>query len=79
VTAASSLSGGIAPASPDLAAALALVPLVRADLDKLELSLLLMARGRGMTWSEIAFGLGLRSAQAAPQRHDWVASRAEAQ
>jgi hypothetical protein len=62
----------------DLAAALTLIPLVRADLDELELSLLAMARGRGMTWAEIAFGLGLGSAQAAQQRHDRLASRTEA-
>jgi hypothetical protein len=60
----------------DLTAALTLVPLVRAELDELELGLLLMARGRGMTWAEIAFGLGLGSAQAAQQRHDRLASRA---
>nr|MDT0663883.1 DNA-binding protein [Micromonospora sp. DSM 115978] len=62
----------------DLAAALSLVPLVRADFDDLELSLLRMARGRGVTWAEIAFGLGLGSAQAAQQRHDRLASRADA-
>ncbi|TQS46782.1 DNA-binding protein [Cryptosporangium phraense] len=61
----------------DLTAALTLVPLVRAELDELELSLLLLARGRGMTWADIAFGLGLGSAQAASQRHDRLASRTE--
>lgn len=61
----------------DLAAALTLVPLVRSELDELELSLLLIARGRGMTWAEVAFGLGLRSAQAAQQRHDRLATRAD--
>lgn len=59
----------------DLTAALTLVPLVRSEVDELELSLLLVARRRGMTWSEIAFGLGLASAQAAQQRHDRLASR----
>ena len=61
----------------DLTAALTLVPLVRAELDELELSLILMARGRGMTWAEIAFGLGLGSAQAAAQRHERLTSRTE--
>lgn len=61
----------------DLSAALTLVPLVRAELDELELGLMLMARGRGMTWAEIAFGLGLGSAQAASQRHDRLAARTE--
>jgi hypothetical protein len=61
----------------DLTAALTLVPLVRAELEEQELSLILMARGRGMTWAEIAFGLGLGSAQAAQQRHDRLAARAE--
>ena len=59
----------------DLTAALTLIPQVRAELDELELGLLLMARGRGMTWAEIAFGLGLGSAQAASQRHDRLAAR----
>ncbi|MFI5954280.1 DNA-binding protein [Cryptosporangium sp. NPDC051539] len=61
----------------DLTAALTLVPLVRAELDELELGLLLMARGRGMTWADIAFGLGLGSAQAASQRHDRLSSRTD--
>lgn len=59
----------------DLGAALTLVPLVRSEIDELELSLLLVARRRGMTWSEIASGLGLASAQAAQQRHDRLAAR----
>jgi hypothetical protein len=61
----------------DLTAALTLVPLVRAELDELELSLLLMARGRGMTWAQIAFGLGLGSAQAALQRSERLAARTD--
>lgn len=61
----------------DLTAALTLVPLVRAELDELELSLILMARGRGMTWAEIAFGLGLGSAQAAAQRSERLADRTD--
>jgi hypothetical protein len=61
----------------DLTAALTLLPLVRSELDELEVSLLIMARGRGMTWQEIAFGLGLGTAQAAQQRYERLASRTE--
>ncbi|BAJ30461.1 MULTISPECIES: hypothetical protein [Kitasatospora] len=59
----------------DLTAALTLLPLVRAELDELETGLLTMARGRGMTWQEIAFGLGLGTPQAARQRHERLAGR----
>ncbi|MEV6056347.1 DNA-binding protein [Streptomyces sp. NPDC052107] len=59
----------------DVTAALSLVPLVRAELDELEASLLQMARGRGMTWPEIAFGLGLGTPQAARQRYERLADR----
>jgi hypothetical protein len=61
----------------DLTAALTLIPKMRSDMDALEASLLLMARGRGLTWQDIAFGLGLGSAQAARQRYERLASRAE--
>ncbi|MDT0301212.1 DNA-binding protein [Streptomonospora wellingtoniae] len=53
----------------DVHAALTLAPRTRADLDALESGLLTMARGRDMTWHEIAFGLGLSTPQAARQRH----------
>ncbi|MEV6115283.1 DNA-binding protein [Streptomyces sp. NPDC052109] len=59
----------------DVTAALSLVPLVRAEWDELEVSLLRMARGRGMTWPEIAFGLGLGTPQAARQRYERLAGR----
>ena len=59
----------------DLTAALTLLPLVRAEVNQLEASLLLIARGHGMTWQELAFGLGLGSAQAARQRHERLAQR----
>lgn len=62
----------------DITAALSLVPLVRGELDELEAGLLQMARGRGMTWHEIAFGLGLGTPQAARQRYERLASRATA-
>ena len=61
----------------DLAAALTLVPHVRAELDESELGLLMMSRGRGLTWVQIAEALGLGSAQAAQQRHDRLAARLE--
>ncbi|GAA4790013.1 DNA-binding protein [Streptomyces ziwulingensis] len=62
----------------DITAALSLVPLIRGELDELEAGLLTMARGRGMTWHEIAFGLGLGTPQAARQRHERLAGRVEA-
>ncbi|MFI5972520.1 DNA-binding protein [Streptomyces sp. NPDC051452] len=60
----------------DITAALTLVPLVRGEMDELEAGLLEMARGRGMTWPEIAFGLGLGTPQAARQRYERLAGRA---
>ncbi|MFG2603468.1 DNA-binding protein [Streptomyces sp. NPDC048514] len=60
----------------DVTAALSLVPLVRGEMDELETTLLRMARGRGMTWQEIAFGLGLGTPQAARQRYERLAGRA---
>ena len=62
----------------DITAALSLVPLVREEMDELEAGLLQMARGRGMTWQEIAFGLGLGTPQAARQRYERLAGRAKA-
>jgi hypothetical protein len=59
----------------DLTAALTLIPRVRAETDQLEASLLLIARGQGMTWQELAFGLGLGSAQAARQRYERLTRR----
>ncbi|MEU3498552.1 DNA-binding protein [Kitasatospora cineracea] len=59
----------------DITAALTLLPLVRAELDELEAGLLTMARGRGMTWQDIAFGLGLGTPQAARQRHERLTDR----
>ena len=59
----------------DLTAALTLMPKVRAEVDQLEESLLLIARGRGMTWQELAFALGLGSAQAARQRYERLTRR----
>lgn len=61
----------------DITAALSLLPRARAEMDELEVGLLQMARGRGMTWPEIAFGLGLRSPQAARQRYERLAGRTD--
>ncbi|EMF53102.1 MULTISPECIES: hypothetical protein [Streptomyces] len=61
----------------DITAALTLIPLARGEMDELEVGLLDMARGRGMTWPEIAFGLGLQTPQAARQRYERLASRTE--
>jgi hypothetical protein len=79
------LSGAVQPEDgepevdrADITAALSLVPLVRAEMDELETGLLQMARGRGLTWQEIAFGLGLGTPQAARQRYERLASRAAA-
>jgi hypothetical protein len=65
--------------SADITAALTLIPLARAEMDQLEASLLLMARGRGLTWQEIAFGLGLGTSQAARQRYERLAGRLAAE
>jgi hypothetical protein len=59
----------------DITAALSLVPLVRGELDALEATLLQLARGRNMTWQDIAFGLGLGTPQAARQRYERLADR----
>jgi hypothetical protein len=59
----------------DLTAALTLMPRVRAEVDDLEASLLIIARSQGMTWQELAFWLGLGSAQAARQRYERLALR----
>ncbi|WP_049558371.1 hypothetical protein [Nonomuraea sp. SBT364] len=63
----------------DIVAALSLLPQARAEADDLEAGLLQMARGRGMTWQEIAFGLGLGTPQAARQRYERLAGRTTAQ
>ncbi|WEV26570.1 DNA-binding protein [Streptomyces sp. 71268] len=59
----------------DITAALTLIPLARGEMDELEAGLLQMARGRGMTWPEIAFGLGLGTPQAARQRYERLLAR----
>ena len=59
----------------DLLAALSLLPLLRAELDDLEVGLQTMARGEGASWAQIAEASGLDGAQAAEQRHGRLASR----
>ncbi|OMQ15128.1 hypothetical protein A7K94_0211645 [Modestobacter sp. VKM Ac-2676] len=54
----------------DLVAALCLLPLLRAEADDLELALLTMARGEGLTWAQLADRLGLDSGQEVQQRHE---------
>lgn len=61
----------------DVTAALALIPWIRAEIDEEELSLLMTARGRGLTWSRIATSLGLESAQAAQQRYGRLTDRVD--
>ncbi|MEH0972075.1 DNA-binding protein [Micromonospora sp. CPCC 205546] len=62
----------------DLVAALTLVPHLRAEVDAMEAGLLTLARGRGLTWQQIAYGLGLGSAQAAKQRFERLSARTAA-
>ncbi|MFD0554224.1 DNA-binding protein [Streptomyces rectiviolaceus] len=59
----------------DITAALTLMPTARGEMDEVEAALLQMARGRGMTWPEIAFGLGLGTPQAARQRYERLVGR----
>ncbi|TDC83055.1 DNA-binding protein [Micromonospora sp. KC606] len=59
----------------DLLAAIALLAAGRSELDQLEAGLLFVARAEGLTWAQIAEALGVRTAQAAQQRHDRVATR----
>lgn len=59
----------------DLLAAIALLAAARAELDQLEAGLLFVARAEGLTWAQIAQPLGLRTAQAAQQRHERVLAR----
>lgn len=78
------LAGGSAQLEPDeapvddtdITAALSLLPRARAEMDQLEAVFLGVARQRGMTWKDIAFGLGLGSTQAARQRYERLVARA---
>lgn len=75
-------AGSITPAQgepatdeADLTDALTLLPHARAEFDQMELGLLTMAKGRGMTWQNMGHHLGLGSAQAARQRHERLTKR----
>ncbi|MGC9666552.1 hypothetical protein ACNTMW_08325 [Planosporangium sp. 12N6] len=57
-----------APTSAELADGLAAVPTLRGALDSIERDLIDAARAGGLSWTEIASALGLRSRQAAEQR-----------
>ncbi|WP_155371055.1 hypothetical protein [Catellatospora vulcania] len=59
----------------DLLATVTLLSAARSELDQLEAGVLFAARAEGLTWAQIADALGLRSAQAAQQRHDRVTAR----
>lgn len=59
-----------------LGAGLHLLESARSELDQIETALLFAARAAGLTWTSLADALGLRSAQAAQQRHHRVAARA---
>jgi len=54
---------------------LTLIPKARAEMEQLEALFLGIARERGMTWQDIAFGLGLGSTQAARQRYERLVRR----
>ncbi|MCK0090721.1 DNA-binding protein [Rhodococcus sp. HNM0563] len=79
------LAGGVHQPGPeepdvdaaDVTAALGLIPKARAEMDQLEALVLRIARERGMTWQDIAFGLGLGSTQAARQRYERLLKRTD--
>lgn len=60
-----------------MGAGISLLESARAELDQTEAALLFAGRAAGMTYPELAGALGLRSAQAAQQRLNRVASRVE--
>ncbi|OAV61490.1 hypothetical protein [Enteractinococcus helveticum] len=61
----------------EIRAALRLVESAKAELDGLESGLMLIARAEGLTWSDIAEQLGVKSPQAAQQRFQRVSIRAQ--
>lgn len=61
----------------EIRAALRLVESAKAELDGLESGLMLIARAEGLTWSDIAEQLGVKSPQAAQQRFQRVSTRAQ--
>ena len=71
----SASAGGIG--EEGVLAALALLPAARAELDQTEAALLFTARAQGLSWPRISRAMGLGSPQAAQQRFDRVAGRAQ--
>lgn len=61
----------------EIHAALALLKSAHSDLEALESGLILIARGEGMTWAEIAQDLGFKTPQAAQQRFQRVSDRVD--
>jgi hypothetical protein len=61
----------------EVEAALTLLSAARAEMEQLETGILFTARTHGWSWGRIARGMGLGSAQAALQRFDRLAGRAE--
>lgn len=59
----------------NLTAALTLIDSARHQLDTLEAALLLVARAEGLSWSQIAAPLGVKSPQAAQQRYERLSNR----
>ncbi|NKU01601.1 DNA-binding protein, partial [Rhodococcus hoagii] len=59
----------------DITAALGLFPKARAEMDQLEALFLGIARQRGMTWREIAFGLDSAAPKRRGQRYERLVER----
>lgn len=58
-------SADLAP--DELLGALSLIPAAKAEIEGVETGLLFVARGEGLTWSQIADAMGFRSPQACQQ------------
>ncbi|NRQ37757.1 DNA-binding protein [Nonomuraea sp. NN258] len=59
----------------DLLSALALLPAARAEVEGLESALLFLARGAGLTWSQMANAMGFNSPQACQQHFNRLTAR----
>lgn len=64
------------PSKADLAQALQHLAPRRRNLDRIEHEIITLARNTGMSWREIAAGLGLDSPQAAQQRYQRLGGKA---
>lgn len=62
----------------DIAAAMALLPAARAEVDGLEAGMLFVARDAGLTWAQIAAAMGFNSPQACQQHFQRLSTRSEA-